>query len=130
MSRLSSCLLAGIFAVALAGSLDARPRIRFGGLAIGAGYSYGAFPYFSPFYYDPSGYAYQPNMGEVKLQTRAKNGEVFLNGAYAGEVSKLKSMWLDPGAYNLEIRKLGHSIYERRIYVLTGKTLKVRAPEK
>jgi len=69
-------------------------------------------------------------MGEVKLRTPAKAGEVFLNGGYAGEVSKLRSMWLDPGAYDLQIRNGSQSLYERRTYVLTGKTLKIRAPEK
>lgn len=137
-------LLTAVCTVALAGSLGAKPRVRFGGFTVGAGYGYGAYPYFSPFYYDPwffgvapyfypgyfTGFAYQPNMGEVKLVTPAKAGEVFLNGAYAGEVSKLKSMWLDPGAYNLEIRNGSQSLYERRIYVLTGKTLRIRAPEK
>ena len=129
MSQRMQWFLTAVCTVALAGSLAAKPRVRLGGVAVGASYGYGAYPYFSPFYYDPgyfTGFAYQPNMGEVKLVTPAKAGEVFLNGAYAGEVSRLRSMWLDPGAYNLEIRNGSQSLYERRIYVLTDKTLKIR----
>jgi hypothetical protein len=141
MSRPKTWLLAGLSALTLAAATaDAKPRVRFGGVYVGAGFGYGGFPYFSPFYYDPffygfspiypgyfNGYTYGPNMGEVKLQTAGKDGEVFLNGAFAGGAAKLKSMWLDPGAYNLEIRSTGHQVYERRIYVLTGKTLRIRA---
>lgn len=145
VSRQMQWLLTAVCTVGLAGSsIEAKPRVRFGGFTVGAGYSYGTFPYYSPYYYDPwfygfapffypgyiNGFAYQPNMGEVKLVTPAKTGEVFLNGGYAGDVSKLKTMWLDPGAYELEIRDGNHSLYQRRIYVLTGKTLKIRAPEK
>jgi hypothetical protein len=33
-------------------------------------------------------------------------------------------MWLDPGVYNFEVRD-GNRRYCQRIYVLTGKTLKL-----
>jgi hypothetical protein len=33
-------------------------------------------------------------------------------------------MWLDPGAYNLELRTNGDS-YTKRIYVLSGKRLTI-----
>jgi PEGA domain len=141
MPKPKTLLLAGICALALAGTPDAKPRVRFGGVVVGAGYGYyRGFPYFSPFYYDRyfygfaplypgyfTGFAFAPNLGEVKLRTSAKDGEVFLNGAYAGEAAKLKSMWLDPGAYDLEVRSAGHAVYGRRIYVLTGKTLRIRS---
>jgi hypothetical protein len=35
-------------------------------------------------------------------------------------------MWLDSGAYNLEVKSDGRS-FAKRIYVLTGKTLKIDA---
>lgn len=140
MSQWTRWMLTGLCAVTLAGALDAKPRIRFGGVTVGAGFGYGGYPFLYPYYYDPffygfspiypgyfNGFAYAPNLGEVKLRTPSKTGEVFLNGAYAGTAAKLKSMWLDPGAYNLEVREGGQPIYERKIYVLTGKTLKITA---
>ena len=112
-------------------SLDAKPRIRLSGVSVSAGYSHGIYPY----YYDPlffgaffhpgfyNGFSYAPNLGEVRLRTAEKIGAVYLDGAYAGELSKLKHMWLEPGAYNLAVRNGDRAIFERRIYVLTGKTL-------
>ena len=129
-----------------------RPHIRFGGLMIGAGYThwsggwccgypaygyYGAwmpfFPAFfswDPFFYSPyygAGFTGGPNMGEVKLHADLKDAEVFLDGAYAGTAAERKSIWLDPGAYNLEVRAPGKRTYTRRIYVLSGKALRVNA---
>jgi len=128
-----------------------RPRIRFGGFMFGAGYThwsrgwccgygYGYYGLWAPFYpgvfaWDPflyspyynSGFAWGPNMGEVKLHASLKNAEVFLDGAYAGSVSERKSMWLDPGAYNIEVRAPGRPAYVKRIYVLSGKSLRLNA---
>jgi len=67
----------------------------------------------------------QPNLGQVKLQSNAKDAEVYLDNAYAGTASKLKSFWLAPGVYELEVRPSGQAPRGKRIYVLTGKTLKV-----
>jgi hypothetical protein len=125
----------------LAALAPADARIRLGGVSIGAGYSHfsGRYPYwgyYSPWYYDPflfypvyapgyyNGFAYQPNMGAVKIEGADKNALVYLDGALAGRADKLKQMWLDAGAYNLELRT-GDRSATRRIYVLSGKTLKV-----
>jgi hypothetical protein len=90
------------------------------GPAFGPWWGYG----YSPFYYAP--YSTLPmNAGEVKLDTNLKDAEVFIDGAYAGTAGKLKSMWLRSGAYNLELRSPGHMRYAERIYVVSGKTLKV-----
>jgi len=123
------------------------PHIRFGGLIIGAGYSRftGGYPYeygpgylgYSPYYrYDPflwsnfyhpgyfGGFGYGPNMGDVKIRVADKTALVFLDGALAGRLDQLKDMWLEPGAYNLEVRDSSRR-FTRKIYVLSGKTLKV-----
>ena len=63
-------------------------------------------------------------MGAVKLEGVDKNALVYLDGALAGRADKLKRMWLDPGAYDLELRT-GDRSATQRIYVLSGKTLKV-----
>ena len=87
-------------------------------------------PYYG--YYGPYGFygPYRPyvysNVGEVKLDTKVKDAEVFINGAYAGTAGKLKSMWLRPDTYDLEIRAPGRAPYDERIYVVAGKTLHVR----
>ena len=117
-------------------------RIRFGGVYVGAGYSrsWGAFPYYGyyPGYWDYqpllfppvyafgyyNGFAYGPNLGAVKIQGADKDAWVYLDGALAGPADKLKQMWLDPGAYDLELRGSNRTLM-RKIYVLTGKTLKV-----
>ena len=132
-----------------------RPRIRFGGLTIGAGYShfsgsrYG-YPYYAyhpwgpwgsygwPYAYDPflygpylhpgffSGFGYGPAMGEVKIKSADHNAWVYLDGGLAGKAEKLKTIWLEPGAYNLEIRA-GDRKFGQKIYVLSGRTLKLTA---
>src|SRR5581483_8992959 len=95
----------------------------------------GLYPYwgYSRWYYDPflfapfyapgylTGFAYQPNMGAVKLEGAKKDSWVYLNGALAGRSGKLKQMWLEPGAYDLELRD-GNRVSAQRIYVLSGKT--------
>jgi hypothetical protein len=122
--------------------------VRFGGVAAGFGYTdfngpfYGPFgyapgwwgPYYGPFWapYYPAYYANPgrgPNMGQVRIKTAFSHADLYINGAYAGPAGKLKSMWLQPGAYDLELRPENHSTIEQRIYVLTGKTLDVRMGE-
>ena len=77
-------------------------------------------PYGGPVYYG------HPNAGEVKLETKVKDAQVFINGAYAGTTHDNRSMYLRPGNYNLEIRLGGRTQYAERIYVVAGKTLRIR----
>jgi hypothetical protein len=78
-------------------------------------------PYWSPYY----GYGYygHPNAGEIKLDTKVKDAQVFINGAYAGTTHENKSMYLRPGNYNIEIREGGNTPFSQKIYVVAGKTL-------
>jgi hypothetical protein len=62
-------------------------------------------------------------MGEVKLNDAPKEASVYLDGAFAGEVAKLKSMWLEPGVYQVEVRDDSGATWEKKIYVLSGKKL-------
>jgi hypothetical protein len=87
--------------------------------AVFMGGGYGR-PYWGPGYYGGYAYAYA---GEVKLHTKVKNAEVFINGAFAGDTQHNKSMHLRPGTYNLEIREAGHPRFSQRLYVVAGKTL-------
>jgi len=81
-------------------------------------------PYWGPYWGPGYGYYYgHPNAGEVKLVTKVKDAQVFINGAYAGTTHENKSMYLRPGTYNIEIKEGGHAQYAERIYVVAGKTL-------
>jgi hypothetical protein len=66
-----------------------------------------------------------PGMGKVKIETHLKDAEVFVDGALAGTARQTKDMWLKSGAHNLEVRAAGHPKYAERVYVLSGKTLKI-----
>jgi hypothetical protein len=73
-----------------------------------------------------SGYVQGPGMGEVKLPKLSGEAMVYLDGAYAGQAAKLRSMWLEPGRYELELKDESGRAWQRRIYVLSGKTLELR----
>jgi hypothetical protein len=77
-------------------------------------------PYWGPAY---GGYYGYPNSGEVKLDTKVKDAQVFIDGSYAGTTHENKSMHLRPGNYNIEIREAGKTQYAERVYVVAGKTL-------
>ena len=36
-----------------------------------------------------------------------------------------KNLWLEPGAYTLEVKPADRKPFEQRIYVLSGKTLEI-----
>ena len=138
--RLPSLTLAVLF---LIGSLSsASAGVRLGTISVGAGYGYYSgpvWPGYSPFFYAPwIGYSFfaspvylvpQPDKGQVSLQgsykDTDKDAEVYLDNAYAGTAATLKKFWLAPGVYDLEVRPKDQTPKKKRIYVLTGKTLKV-----
>lgn len=74
-------------------------------------------PYWGPYY------GYYPNSGEVKLDTKVKDAQVFINGAYAGTTHENRTMRLRPGDYNIEIRENGQTPFAQKVYVAAGKTL-------
>jgi hypothetical protein len=128
-------------------------RVRLGGIAVGGGYAHFSgfypYPFYDPFYYPfspvpvamlwdpfwgyyppfyPSGYFGPGNgKGELKLSGAPKDATVYVNGAYAGTAEHLKSFWLDPGTYDLAVATSDGRRFQQRIYVLTGKTLKLEA---
>lgn len=72
-----------------------------------------------------TGYYYGSDSGEIKLKTDHKTAEVYIDGAYAGLVKDLKTIHLRQGAYELEIRSDDGGIFQDRVYVLAGKTMKI-----
>ena len=114
------------FALAMTSSLNAAVFVR-GGFFAGPRITpfgwYGGWwgPYYGPYLYAP--YAVQPNAGEVKIDTKVKEAEVFINGSLAGTAGKLKTMTLPAGSYNIEVREPGRSPFAEKVYVVAGKTI-------
>ena len=103
-------------------SASAAVRVFVGGPAVYGGW-YAPFwgPYWGPYGY--YGYGYYRNSGEVKLDTKVKNAQVFINGAYAGTTHENKTMHLRPGSYNIEIRENGQTPFSQKVYVALGRTV-------
>lgn len=82
-------------------------------------------PYWGPYWGYGYGYGYYafPNSGEVKLDTKVKDAQVFINGSYAGTTHENKTMHLRPGTYNLEIKEGGTTQFAQKLYVAAGKTI-------
>jgi len=110
-----------------------RGRVR-SRVIITPGFGYG-YPGYWGGYYDPYwaygrglGYYGYPdydyyNTGKVKFDHASKDAQVFINGAYAGTVSQLKSFRLEPGDYSIEVRDQGRDLFSQRVYVVRGKTI-------
>lgn len=101
------------------------PRASFG---FGLGWYdpfWGPYPYgtywYAPYYYGPS--VSHPDSGKVKLDTKVKDAEVYVDGALAGTAGKLKTMWLRTGSHTIELRAAGRAPYSEKIYVVAGKTI-------
>jgi PEGA domain len=101
------------------------------GAAIRAGFVVGGPVYYGPGWYSPFWGSYWgpgpyyafPRAGEVKLDTKVRDAQVFINGAYAGTTKENKTMHLRPGNYNIEIRENGQTPFAEQVYVAAGKTL-------
>jgi len=78
--------------------------------------------YWGP-YWGPGLYYSHPYAGEVKLDTKVKDAQVFINGAFAGTTHQNKSMYLRPGTYKIEVREAGQPAFVQQVYVVAGKTL-------
>ncbi len=110
--------------------MTASAAIRGGFVVAGPGFYGGGFyrpfwgGYWGPVWAGPY-YAY-PNSGEVKLDTKVKDAQVFINGSYAGTTHDNKTMRLRQGNYSIEIREGGRTPFAEKVYVTAGKTLHLR----
>jgi hypothetical protein len=96
------------------------------GSFVGGWYSPFWGPYWGPYvggYWGPGYYDPYPNTGELKIDTKVKDAEVFINGAYLGLAHDNKTIHLRPGAYKIEVREPGREPYTTSVYVTIGKTL-------
>jgi hypothetical protein len=130
MKKALLILAAASMMLAPSASAAVRGFVAIGGPRIYGGYGgfYSPFwgSYWGPYWGPAYGYSYAPNSGQVKLDTKVKDAEVFLNGSYAGTTAENKSMHLRPGNYSIEIREAGQKRYAESVYVVAGKTLHLR----
>ena len=80
-------------------------------------------PYWGPAYYGsywgPVYGAYPSAVfGEVKFDTKAKDAQVFVNGAFAGTIKEAKTLHLRQGSYNIEVRRGGEPSFLSLIHIL------------
>ena len=84
-------------------------------------------PFWDPWYYRSSFPAVDRNKGELRLEHFDKHDDVFVNGSFAGRINDVKTMSLNPGSYNVVVRSQGEEIVDRQVYVVAGKTVKIKA---
>jgi hypothetical protein len=120
-------LMIGITAMLMMAPLAASARV---GVLIAPGWGWG--PYGGPYWWGPypyygyyGYYGYVPVAGAVKFDTKVKDAQVYVDGAYAGTVRELKTMYLRPGSYDIEVREPGRPNFDQTIYVTAGKTVRV-----
>ncbi len=123
--------------------------VKLGPLSLGFGYSRISRGHFSyPGYYHPFFALFYPHhfvagsllypwygygslisersgTGQIRLSTNVDDARVLLNGGLAGQAGELKKFWLDPGAYDLQIEHPDYQPFSLRLYVLSGKRLKI-----
>lgn len=117
MKKTMLSLAAAAMMIAPLASAGVRFGVVFGGPVV-----YAPAPFWAT-YWGPNPYYSYPNAGEVKLDTKVKDAQVFINGAYAGTTKDNKTMHLRPGSYNIEIREAGQTQFAEQVYVAAGKTI-------
>jgi hypothetical protein len=109
----AAAMMAPLTAYARPGRVFVAPAFGWGGYS----------PYWGPYPYPYGYYDYAPATGAVKFDTSVKDAEVYIDGAYAGTVGKLKTMHFRPGSYDIEVRAPGRAQFDKKVYVAAGKTL-------
>ena len=117
MKKMTLLFAGALMALAPLGA-SAAVRVFVGAPVFGYGF-YG--PYAGPYGF----YAPYSNAGTVKIDGKATDAEVFVNGSYAGSVKNNKTMHLSQGNYNIEIRHAGETTFSESVYVTAGKTLHI-----
>ena len=116
--------MAPVTALAAGRSVVIVRRPAFGGYGGYGGYGAYGGPYWGPAYYP----AYS-NSGEVRIETKLKDADVFINDAYAGTTKDNKNVRLSPGRYTIEVRHGGQTTLSEKVYVVAGKTLHLHSTQ-
>jgi hypothetical protein len=84
-------------------------------------------PYWGGYWGGPYGYyGGGPAMGEIKIDTPAKDALVYVDGGYAGLSGKLRHFNLSAGTHDIELRDpSGKAFFQEHVQVLRGKTIDV-----
>lgn len=107
---------------------SARPGIVVGGYFGPGFYGPAYYGWYGPAYVSPYAAYPGPYVGKVKFDTKMKDAGVFVDGAYAGTVRQLGTFPLRPGNHDIELRNpAGQTIFQEKIDVLAGKTVKLAA---
>jgi len=140
MSRFAKIITAA--SLALLVTVPALAQRRFGGPRVFVGsrvvigpayygpayYGYGYGGYYSPYTYYPAyGYTPRASMGNVKIDTKIKNGTIYVDGGYAGATGKLKKFSLTTGNHDIELRNsASHTVLKERVQVIPGRTVEIK----
>lgn len=86
------------------------------------------FGWYDPFFYGPYPMYTNRSAGQVKIDPKVfgNDAQVFINGAYAGTAKERKSTWLRAGVYQVEVRQQDRKVYDKKVFVVSGKTIQVR----
>ena len=84
------------------------------------------FPWYGyPYPYPP--YYMAANYGEVKIDPHHKFAEVYIDGGYAGTITKAKKFALKPGNHVVALKNPdGVTFYHKRVAIMVGQTTKLR----
>ena len=145
-SNMARLIVLAASLVTLTLAAQAGTRMHLGSVSVGAGYAHysgsywvdpywyapywGPYAFYSPWFvpfYPPAYYTspHEETMGQVRLSTGQKDAAIYIDGAYAGLAKDLRTIWLTPHAYDFELRPSGGTPIHERVYVLSGKTVKV-----
>src|SRR5580704_15129027 len=77
-------------------------------------------------WYEPYGFVPGTAAGKVKIDTKAKDSQVYVDGGFAGTVKQLGTFPLKAGTHDIDLRQPnGQSFYQQHIDVIAGKTIKI-----
>jgi hypothetical protein len=122
MKKLMILVAAAVMTLAPASASAAR-------IFVGGGFGFGPYwgPYWGPAYWGPAYPVYgYPATGEVRIDTKVKDAEVWVDGAFAGTVKDAHSLHLRPGSYTIEVRHDGQEALSQQVFVAAGKTVHLK----
>jgi hypothetical protein len=78
--------------------------------------------------YPNYGFPPRVRMGKVKIDTKIKNGTIYVDGGLAGVTRKLKNFSITEGNHDIELRdSTGHTALKERVQVIAGRTVEIRS---
>ncbi|MCL5006313.1 MAG: PEGA domain-containing protein [Acidobacteria bacterium] len=87
--------------------------------------------WYSPWYdqaWHNSHHSRRPRSGDVKIITKRKHASVYVDGGYVGRAGRVNKLPLSPGSHMIQLRtSSGRTFYQKRVYVVPGKTIKLHA---